>query len=195
MDDGYVIPQFDGGNDSDDADLVSQFDALRKDVYAVNSEIAEITTLVNFFRGCDYLWKNVKIHQMCRPESMTEVCIFCYMRSSCLRLNLHRSKGPKSVKLVEFISLLPKFETDLGWNWRDNLEQMDKFIENTLTMLDSTEKIINNSSTECQKCGGLFNSNGYIWNISSFNECLNVFKVEDLLRKWTQMLSHFYQSK
>ena len=40
MDDGYVIPQFDGGNDSfDDDNLVSQFDVLRKDIYAINSEI------------------------------------------------------------------------------------------------------------------------------------------------------------
>ena len=91
MDDEYVIPQFDGGNDSfsdDDADLGSQFDAPRKDVYAINSEIDEITTLVNFFRGCDYLWKNEELHPMCRPESMSEVCIFCYMHSnSSLKLD------------------------------------------------------------------------------------------------------------
>ena len=188
MDDGYVIPQFDGGNDSfDDENLVSQFDVLRKDIYAINSEIDEITSLVNFFRGCDYLWKNETIHQMCRQESVNEVCAFCYMRSSCLRLNLHRSKGPKSVKLVEFISLLPKFEADLGWNWRDNLEQMDKFIENTLTMLDNTEKIINNSSLKCQKCGGQFKCDGYIWNIRSVSDCLNVYKAADVLKELIQI--------
>ena len=71
------------------------------------------------------------MHTFCKSDSLTEDCFYCYLRSSCLRLNLPRSKGPKAVKLIEFISQLPQYETEIKWNWKDNFEKIDEFIEKT----------------------------------------------------------------
>ena len=158
----YLIPQFDGADDIiEDNDLIPQIDGnsreddgniQHKDVYAINSEMDEVICLINFFRSCSFLWTNAKIHPFCKSESLTDDCFFCYLRSSCLKLNLPRSKGPRSVKLIEFISQLPQYETEIKWNWKDNFEKIDEFIEKTLMMLNRREKMIN-SYLKCEQCG------------------------------------------
>ena len=61
----YSLPQLDGCNDEID-DLIEQLDGNsiypdddipQKDVFSINSEIHGLICLVNFFRGCDFLWK------------------------------------------------------------------------------------------------------------------------------------------
>ena len=82
-------------------------------------------------------------------------CFFCHMRSSCLRLNTTRTKGPRSLKLVEFTSHLFNYET-LGWNWRENCADLVGFIGNTLKLLRRNDNSISSflgfPDGQCQHC-------------------------------------------
>ena len=131
----------------------------------LNSEISEIICILNFFRACDFLWKTSN-HPLCESDtkSVSEACFYCYMRSSCLRLNQKRSKGPRSIKLIEFTSQLPQYQDKLGWNWMLNCNKSGDFIENTLKMLDKIENFIHNFNWNCQNCGAKLKPNDdYLW--------------------------------
>ena len=89
-----VILQLDGGNDSESSD---DEEMIQKNVFAINCEIEEISYLVNFFRNCDFLWESMLSHCICNNDQKQpeKNCFFCHMRSTYLRLNKERTKGPK----------------------------------------------------------------------------------------------------
>jgi hypothetical protein len=132
------IPQFDGGNDSQ-----SSYDEeiIEKKVLAINCEIDEISRLVNFFRSCNFLWSSMFDHCLCKfdPKQPENNCFYCHMRSSCVRLSTVRSKGPRSIKLVEFTSQLFQYQ-NYGWDWSSNRHDLVHFIGNTLRVLGKQEQ-------------------------------------------------------
>ena len=149
------IYQFDGGNDS-----ASSYDEeiIEKKVLAINCEIDEIACLVNFFRSSNFLWSSMFDHCLCKfdPKQPENNCFFCHMRSSCLRLNAVRSKGPRSIKLVEFTSQLFQHQ-NYGWDWRSNRADLVHFIGNTLRVLGKQEpgvlSLLGFPDGQCQQCG------------------------------------------
>ena len=150
----YAIPQFDGGNDSE-----SSIDEgkIEKNVFAINCEIDEITHLVNFFRGCNFLWESLMSHCICNnDQKQTENnCFFCHMRSTCIRLNTKRTKGPRSLKLFEFSSQLLQYKIN-GWSWRENRADIVSFVGNTIKLLRRSENSISSSlgfpEGRCKQC-------------------------------------------
>ena len=144
-----VIPQFDGG--SDNAKLVE------KKLFSINSEVKEIICLINFFRNCDFLWNSMSSHSLCEfnQKELGNNCFFCHMRSSCIRLNFPRSKGIKSLKLVEFTSQMPQYEAQ-GMDWKANCKDIKGFIANTLRLLKWSENKVSSlvgfPSGHCQQC-------------------------------------------
>ena len=70
----------------------------KKKIFSVNCEIEEIIEVITFFRSYNFIWKALTCHQLCTTD-----CFFCNMRSTCLRLNAQRGRGPKSLKIMEFI--------------------------------------------------------------------------------------------
>ena len=68
-----------------------------KDIFAINCENNDIV----FFRGFQFLWLFFDTHSLCAVE---DSCFFCNIRSSILRVNETRVKGPLSLKIYEFIS-------------------------------------------------------------------------------------------
>ena len=122
-----IIPQFDGGCDLESSD---DDEIINKSVFAINCEINNISCLINFFRGFEFLWSASSGHCLCIPDHKQpeQNCFFCNLRSSCLRLSVKRTKGPKNLKLVEFISQLVHYQ-DLDWNWRSDGDDLVGFIE------------------------------------------------------------------
>ena len=108
-----MFPHIDGAHDEEKETLSA------KNVYSVNCEIDEICVVINFLRSSDFLWKLSTNHPKCDFNSKHKElnCYFCHVRSSLLRLNVHRIKGPKSLKPYEFISQLFRYEK-LRWDWR-----------------------------------------------------------------------------
>ena len=92
-------------------------------------------------------------HVLCNSD---QNCFFCNLRSSCLRLRKIREKGPRSIKLNEFVSQLNQFDQELSWNWRENLEDMPTFLENTLRLITKSESKISSffvhKELQCQLC-------------------------------------------
>ena len=127
----FVIPQLDGFNDSDSED-----GRVEKRVYAVNCELEGIKQIVTLLRSFNFLWISTEYHGLC---SFDQNCFLCNMRSSCLRLRQMREKGPRSIKLTEFVSQLNQYESVLQWNWRDNLEDLPTFLEKTLELITKSE--------------------------------------------------------
>ena len=143
------ISQLDG---LDDIDLKDDDKAMKR-IFAVNCEIKEIIQLVNFLRSFNFLWISPEYHCLC---SSVDSCSFCHMRSSFLRLRKEREKGPRSLKLNEFISVLNQYDSILQWDWRTNLANLSKFIENTLRLLTNDEKRLETlfigSTDQCEEC-------------------------------------------
>ena len=145
-----MIPQVDGevGNSSEDEVNI-------KKIFAVNSECEEINQSLSFFRGFSSIWKLFENHKLC-PESSTNPCFFCHMRSTFLRLVSSRGRGPKSLKVVEVISQLDQYQTHLGWNWKENIGNTPAFIENSLKLLNRCENQIQDvfglPDLMCVKC-------------------------------------------
>jgi len=83
-----------------------------KTLFAVNCEIDELIHIVSFFRSCHFLWGSVVHHSLC-TEKMTEKCFLCNMRSSLLRLNSTRKKGPKTLKMIEMLSEIGQLNSNL----------------------------------------------------------------------------------
>ena len=61
------------------------------------------------------------------------------MRSSCVRLDSKRGRGPKSLKIIEITSQLNQYQTLLGWNWRENVGDLPNFVEKSLELLNIYE--------------------------------------------------------
>ena len=144
-----VVPQFDGG--SDNTKLVE------KKLFSINSEIKEIICLMNFFRNCDFLWNSMSCHSLCQfdQKDLNKNCFFCSTRSSFIRLNSTRSKGIKSIKLVEFVSQMPQYEAQC-MDWKSNCEDLTVFVANTLRLLKRSEikisSLVGFPSGYCQQC-------------------------------------------
>jgi hypothetical protein len=190
--DGFVplsnhIPQCDGGNDST---LSYDEEIIEKKVLAINCEIDEITCLVNFFRSCNFLWSSMFDHCLCKfdVKQPDNNCFFCHMRSSCLRLNAGRSKGPRSIKLVEFTSQLFQYK-NYGWDWRSNRADLVHFIGNTLRVLGKQEpgvlSLLGFPDGQCQQCGKAVKlKRKYIYQVeqSEVVICSKVITIENVLK-------------
>ena len=96
----FICSQIDGANDLEEETLSAT------NVYSVNCEIYEIHLVINFLRSFVFLWKLSTNHPKCDFNTKHKElnCFFCNVRSSLLRLNVKRMKGPKSLKPYEFIS-------------------------------------------------------------------------------------------
>ena len=147
----FHIPQVDG------LDNIS----LVKKCFSVNCEIEELIALVTFFRSFENLWNCSTQHDICDYIRNGANCFFCLMRSGCVRINSPRATGPKSLKMVEFVSQLSKFQEVLQWDWRVDKNDMAAFIENTIKLLILSEKlvfdkfIIQQQCKQCESCQGL----------------------------------------
>ena len=79
-----------------------------------------------------------------------------------------RTKGPRSIKPIEFISQLPEYQKRLGWNWMEHSQKFEEFIDLTLNMLDKSEKITDCPSMNCEKCEREIKpQQEYIWRTKS----------------------------
>ena len=181
------IPQFDGGNDS-----ASSYDdeIIEKKVLAINCEIDEISRLVNFFRSCNFLWSSMFDHCLCKfdPKQLENNCFYCHMRSLCLRLSTVRSKGPRSIKLVEFTSQLYQYQ-NYGWDWRSNRDDLVHFIGNTLRVLGKQEpgvlSLLGFPDGQCQQCGKAVKlKRKYIYQVeqSEMVICSKEITIENVLK-------------
>ena len=179
----YVIPQLDGANEDE---TVQTKEIFEKSVFAISCEINEISLLLNFFRHFDLLWKPTNSHFLCKYDQERN-CLFCHLRSSCLRLNSKRSKGPKRLKLVEFTSQLNQYQDRLGWNWRINVSDIGKFIENSLKLLDNDENKITSfiglPEGQCHQCLNRNPvNNKLIYEVETENLEEGTITIKDLLR-------------
>ena len=134
----YIIPQMDGQITESSEDKVQK----KKSIFSVNIGLNEITQLISFFRSFDNVWNSLDCHKICAQNHLLESCFFCYMRSSCLRLNAVRRLGPKRLKINEFTSQLNQYQTVLGWNWHDHASNLPIFIQKTLSLLKVYESKI-----------------------------------------------------
>ena len=174
--DRNVIPQLDGNIslfsedetpiiqlDGNDSLLTEDEERIKKSMFSINCASEEVTQLVTFFKSFNFVWETIDWHNLCRYKSLEESCFFCHMRSSCLRLNGERLKGPKSLKINEFVSQLDKYKTFLGWDWNLNANNLPIFIRNTFSLLQIYEKKIpvlfglQNEDEECKICKKLPN--------------------------------------
>ena len=150
----YMISQLDGQTDMESSGEEEQEEEIKKNVFSVNCEIREISYLMNFFRSFDCLWRSKLTHCLCESDQKESSCFFCSMRSSCLRLNGQRTKGPRNLKMLEFISQLHQYQTNFGWDWRTN--DIGKLIMNTLRLLNihesKTSTHLGFPDAQCQKC-------------------------------------------
>ena len=136
-----------GGSSEDEA-------MIKKKIFSVHCEIKDVIPVLTFFRGLSFVWKSLTSHKMCQTKTVN--CFFCHMRSSCLRLSAPRGYGPKSLKAVEFSSLLNQYQSILGWNWSENVSDIPTFIEKTLELLNKheskTASLFGIPDVQCQKC-------------------------------------------
>ena len=109
---------------------------IKKSIFSVNCEMNEITQLITFFRSFNFVWKTLKEHKICDQKLSGENCFFCHMRSSCLRLNASRGRGPKGLKISEFSSELDQYQSLLGWNWRHDVQNLPTLVKSTLKLLN-----------------------------------------------------------
>ena len=122
----YLISQLDGQTDMMESSEEEE-QVIKKKLFAVNCEIQGISYLMNFFRSFDLLWKSTLGHCLCKSDQKEPDanCFFCHMRSSCLRLNSPRTKGPRNIKILEFTSQLNQYQSQLGCDWRTNVTHLE----------------------------------------------------------------------
>ena len=125
----YNILQLDGLEDK----------GVSKKYFSVNCKVEELIVLINFFRCFENLWNSSIQHALCIFDKDKSNCFFCLMRSTCLRINTPRLTGPKSLKIVEFVSQLSKYEESFNWDWIEDVSDMTALIENTIKLLISSE--------------------------------------------------------
>ena len=119
-----LICQLDGADDisSEEDNLVN------KKIFAVNCEVKEILHLINFLRSFNNIWLLSKDHPIC---DLDKNCLFCSIRSSCVRIRKERTSGPKSLKVSEFTNQL----FQLGEDWRAHSRNLKNFIRLTVNLL------------------------------------------------------------
>ena len=129
------ITQLDGNfSEKDDEDVTDL-----SNIYSINCERDEVIVLVSFFRSFDFIWNSLTSHKLCSTQAKKE-CFFCYMRSSCKRLNCIRGKGPRNLKMIEMLSEFNQLDSILGVEWFDILEDIPKLVEGILSLLSVYEK-------------------------------------------------------
>ena len=175
------IPQLDGGNDGKEN--------IVKSVFAINCEVPEISSVMNFFRSCYILWGSLPNHILCKfdQKHKDRNCFLCGIRSTCLRLNAKRTFGPKGLKLIEFASILQNYELE-GLDWRENKSDIVGFIKNTFKLMRASAPSISSflgfPSNECKQCKTpLQLKRTYMYQIPS-DEILvtsNLIKIKDIL--------------
>ena len=105
------IPQLDGNDEFSEEEVVQ----IPTHLYSIHTEYEKICNWLNFFRGLDCLWASTNNHGICnlkKNDGGFSNCLFCVMRSACLRLNHRGKKGPKFLKPAEVFSQLGQ----LNWN-------------------------------------------------------------------------------
>ena len=129
---------------------------IKKSIFSVNCEMNEMTQLMTFFRSFNFVWKTLKEHKICDQKLSGENCFFCHMRSSCLRLNASRGRGPKGLKISEFSSELDQYQSLLGWNWRHDVQNLPTLVKSTLKLLNihesKTSALFGIPDLQCQIC-------------------------------------------
>ena len=95
-------------------------------------------------------------------------------------------KGPKGLKLFEFISQLYHYET-IGWNWRDNLGDIVSFIGNTLRLLRRHENRISSfigfPNGQCQECSMAVKiKSKYVYQVDMKITDCKAITIRDILR-------------
>ena len=125
---GISITKLDRANDSESS---QDEDIIVKSVFGINCEVNEIIQLVNSSSHCKCEFNQKQYEQN---------CFFCLMRSSCSRLCINRTKGPRSLKLNEITSQLFQYERNLDWNWKTEGHDLMMFLENTVKLLVRYEK-------------------------------------------------------
>ena len=131
---GQII-QVDGLEDSIDDE--NQTDQI-KDIFAINCENNDIVQMISFFRSFQFLWLSFDKHSLCAVE---DSCFFCNIRSSILRVNETRVKGPLSLKIYEFISQVGKYEEFFNSILINNLLNIEECIEWTLKLISQKESL------------------------------------------------------
>ena len=162
--DDFFIPQLDGSINLDAIEYSKPF----KTIYAVNCEIIEVSILINFFRSAHPLWEALKEHELCIfDKKNTQLgCFICHFRSSCLRLNVERKRGPKSLRPYEFICQLDKYNR-MNWNWTLQKKDMICFLKKTLELIkicgEIQYPIFNDLHGKCTECNREFRleNNGF----------------------------------
>ena len=130
-------------------------ESISRKHFSVNCKVEELIVLINFFRCFENLWNSSIQHALCPFDKDKSNCFFCLMRSTCLRINTPRTTGPKSLKIVEFVSQLSKYQEVFNWDWIEDLSDMTALIENTIQLLISSEtSILDNSVLQkhCKPC-------------------------------------------
>ena len=147
-DEDMMIPQLDGLDDN-----LTDDERKHKGLFAVNCEETGIIQLMNFFRGFDILWENVSKHKIC---NFNQNCFYCHMRSSSLRLNVERKKGPKGLKMNEFVSQLDQYEKRFNIKWRNMLLDFPTLCQSTLNLIHDAEiqtaSIFGLPGGQCKQC-------------------------------------------
>ena len=143
-----TIIQLDGhGSDEEDS--------LSKNLFGINCETEELVQAMNFFRSLTCLWEFLTFHPLC-SRNLEVKCYLCHMRSSCLRLNKKRQMGPKTLKMIEMVSELNQLRSILGWSWKNEIDDITKFIKNVLSLLQYHElyvsNLFGNPSITCKIC-------------------------------------------
>ena len=126
--------------------------------FSVNCKVEELIVLINFFRCFENLWNSSIQHPLCIFDKDKSNCFFCLMRSTCLRINTPRKTGPKSLKIVEFVSQVSKYEEEFNWDWIEDVSDMTALIENTIKLLISSETsvldnfVLQKHCKQCENC-------------------------------------------
>ena len=143
------ILQVDGNESEEDVDET-------KSLFTVNCEIDDIIQIISFFRSCQFLWDSLVHHSLC-TKTVTEKCYLCFMRSSLLRLNVQRKKGPKSLKMIEMLSQLDQLQSILDCSWKENIKNIPMLVEKIFVLLQHCDQSVSNIFRiplgKCKKCG------------------------------------------
>ena len=144
------ISQVDGSNDVKNASEINKY------IYSINCEVEELVVCINFFRGLDNLWNSYTDHHLCEMKFKDD-CFFCLFRSMQFRLNTRREKGPRGLKPLEIVTLLPIYEKELKWAWSNIRQDEYSFISNTLKLLlwhekNLTRNLFLDGTKKCDKC-------------------------------------------
>ena len=129
------ISQLDGNSSLPDKEICHEL----KCHYSINCELPNVLQLLCFFRSFDCLWDGLERHKLCKSSSKEKECFFCHIRSSCIRINFFRNKGPKSLKLIEFYSVLHQYQDIVGWSHNSDSNDIQKFVEYTLKIIEMYE--------------------------------------------------------